>query len=192
MYAMKRVAAAVAVAALTAAAAPAAVAQEGTTVHREGDRIVYRGDLAQDANARTRELLQAGGVRWLHISSGGGELGLGLDLGELVRDHALDVRVEGDQRPLPPAVELSAYRIMQEALSNTLRHADAGAFKVRLRTRRGMVALLVCDDGHGLPAEPRRNGLGLQGIHDRVLSLGGRLRLRSDARGTRLLVRFRT
>lgn len=126
-----------------------------------------------------RQALEQGPIRKM-VELGGVEYDLRVDDRAGILDDADDV------------MQTALYRIVQETASNTLRHADAGAFKVRLRTRRGMVALLVCDDGHGLPAEPRRNGLGLQGIHDRVLSLGGRLRLRSDARGTRLLVRFRT
>jgi hypothetical protein len=64
-------------------------------VHRDGDAVVYRGGLAAGANARVRELLEEGGVRRLRITSGGGEIGLGMDLGELVHRHALDVEVAG-------------------------------------------------------------------------------------------------
>lgn len=77
---------------LCLAAAPA-WAGDATVVERAGDAIVYRGHLDAQANARVAELLQDGGVRWLRITSGGGEVNLGMDLGELVRAHRLDVEV---------------------------------------------------------------------------------------------------
>lgn len=90
-------------------------------------------------------------------------------------------------------LQLALFRIVQEAASNTVRHAGARRFTVRLRVRpsaRGRcVVLAIADDGCGLRASPGA-GIGLQGIADRVLSLGGRLRLRACARGTRLQVRF--
>lgn len=84
---------AVAVLCLAGAGPALAEAEPATTVEREGEAIVYRGGIDADANARVRELLEEGGVRWLHITSSGGELGLGMDLGELVHGHGLDVRV---------------------------------------------------------------------------------------------------
>lgn len=77
-----------------AAAGPASAAGD-TVVRREGDAIVYRGVLDAEANGRVRDLLAAGGIRLLDIGSGGGDIELGMDLGELVRRHALDVRVDG-------------------------------------------------------------------------------------------------
>lgn len=77
---------------LCLASAPA-WAGEATTVQRQGDAIVYRGHLDAQANARVGELLQDGGVRWLRITSGGGDINLGMDLGERVRAHGLDVHV---------------------------------------------------------------------------------------------------
>jgi len=73
----------------------AARAEEATSVHREGDAIVYRGAIAAEANARVAALLAEGdGVEWLQITSVGGEVNLGMDLGELVRAHGLNVRVD--------------------------------------------------------------------------------------------------
>jgi len=83
------------------------------------------------------------------------------------------------------------YRIVQEAATNTVRHADARHFHTRLRTKTdGTLILWVSDDGQGLPSQAPNEGIGLQGIRDRVLSRGGRLRISSDARGTRLMVRL--
>ncbi len=94
---------------------------------------------------------------------------------------------------LDDRTQTSLYRITQEAATNAIRHAQARNFMVRIRsTSSGRISLLIGDDGSGFPTAPRQGGLGLQGIRDRVLSLGGTLRLRSDNRGTWLLVRLQT
>jgi signal transduction histidine kinase len=90
----------------------------------------------------------------------------------------VDVRVEGDQRPLPPAVELSAYRIMQEALSNALRHAPAAPATVEVRYEPERLVLRVRNDrppvGGTQPA-PGAAGHGIVGMRERVAMLGGTL-----------------
>jgi signal transduction histidine kinase len=66
--------------------------------------------------------------------------------------------------------------------------------RARPSTAGTQIALCIADDGRGIDADSprlRAGGLGLQGIRDRVLLLGGRLRIRSDAGGTRLVVVFR-
>jgi hypothetical protein len=79
---------------LLAGLAQTARADEQTRARQEGDTIVYQGVLSPEANARVRELLAAdGGIQWLQITSGGGDVNLGLDLGELVREHGLNVKV---------------------------------------------------------------------------------------------------
>jgi signal transduction histidine kinase len=89
-----------------------------------------------------------------------------------VRATGLDVSldVEGRPRPLPAAVELSAYRIVQEALTNTLKHADASHATVRVRYADGL-SLEVRDDGHG--ANGFGEGRGLVGMRERATMLGG-------------------
>jgi signal transduction histidine kinase len=82
----------------------------------------------------------------------------GLDqLGELTAAAAqagvaVDVQIEGEARPLTPTVELSAYRIVQEALTNTIKHSGASQARVVLRYRSGDLELEITDDGAG--AEP--------------------------------------
>jgi len=79
---------------LAACCAHAASADEGTRVHREDDAIVYRGEILPEANAQVRELLAGAiGIEWLRITSVGGDVRLGMDLGELVREHGLNVKV---------------------------------------------------------------------------------------------------
>jgi signal transduction histidine kinase len=86
---------------------------------------------------------------------------------------AVSLEIEGKPRPLPTAVDLSAYRIVQEALTNTLKHA--GAEHVRIRVRYGeTLGLEVEDDGAG--ANGHGDGTGLVGMRERVGLLGGTVR----------------
>ena len=89
---------------------------------------------------------------------------------------SVDVRVEGEQRALPTSVELSAYRVVQEALTNTVKHADASTAEVRVRYRPQEVEVEIVDDGVGQSAAPGTyGGHGLVGMRERVALHGGRL-----------------
>jgi signal transduction histidine kinase len=91
---------------------------------------------------------------------------------------AVSVVVEGEPVPLRPAVDLSAYRIVQEALANTLKHAGASTAEVVIRYGEGCLVLHVTDDGTAGPSVGRSvpgGGLGLVGMGERVAMLGGRL-----------------
>jgi signal transduction histidine kinase len=75
---------------------------------------------------------------------------------------------------LPPGLDLTAYRLLQEALTNTLRHAQATRAVVGVRYRPGVLVLTVRDDGRGADdAAPPGNGL--LGMRERVAVFGGRL-----------------
>ncbi len=89
------------------------------------------------------------------------------------RQHGLNVSVEAPQQlpPLPAAVEVAVYRIVQEALTNVLRHAQARACRVELSTG-ATLRLEITDDGTGLP-EDRRTGVGLSSMRERAAELGG-------------------
>jgi signal transduction histidine kinase len=110
------------------------------------------------------------------------ELGLapqpGVDaIGELVanvREAGLpvDLDVEGVPRRLPPGVDISAYRIVQEALTNALKHARAAQATVRLRYGPDDLAIEVVDDGAG-PNGNGAGGHGLVGMRERVAVFGG-------------------
>jgi signal transduction histidine kinase len=93
-----------------------------------------------------------------------------------VRAAGLDVRldVDGPTVPLPPGLDLSAYRIVQEALTNTLKHADARRAVVRVTYGGDDVGIVVSDDGHG-PSNGDGRGHGLVGIGERVRLYGGDL-----------------
>jgi signal transduction histidine kinase len=86
------------------------------------------------------------------------------------------VTIEGDERPLPPAVDRAAYRIIQEALTNVGRHAGPATADVRLDYGPGLVTVQIDDDGRATPDAPPVPGTGLIGMRERVTALGGRLR----------------
>jgi signal transduction histidine kinase len=103
-------------------------------------------------------------------------------LGAQVREAGLPVEflVEGDPIDLPPGVDLSAYRIVQEALTNVAKHSGASNVSVLLTRKDGGVVAVVEDDGRGLaPGAESGEGLGLVGMRERVQLLGGRLALES-------------
>jgi signal transduction histidine kinase len=95
---------------------------------------------------------------------------------EQVRDAGLPVHVtiEGDVRELPPGVDLSAYRIVQEALTNALRHAGPARARVLLRYRADDLELEITDDGPGT-SDGAGSGQGLIGMRERVSIYGGEL-----------------
>ncbi|SEF56486.1 Signal transduction histidine kinase [Thermomonospora echinospora] len=101
----------------------------------------------------------------------------GLDrLAELVRSAeqtGLRVRVDGAPGPLPTEVDLAAYRIVQESLTNVARHAHARTVTVRLGDGPGEVTVEVEDDGHG--PVPGSSGTGIGGMRERARALGGEL-----------------
>lgn len=98
------------------------------------------------------------------------------DLVADVRDSGLRVELVevGDERDIPPGVDLSAYRIIQEALTNVLKHASAEHATVRLEYGADELSLSVRDDGRGTGAA-NGSGHGLVGIRERVAVVGGEI-----------------
>ncbi|MFI0487614.1 sensor histidine kinase [Actinomadura sp. 9N215] len=87
------------------------------------------------------------------------------------------VTVDGERRPLSPGVDLAAFRIVQEALTNVAKHAGAGTAEVRLAYSGDTLTLTVSDDGGATPRPPAPSGgFGLIGMRERAQSAGGRLR----------------
>ncbi|MDP5182357.1 GAF domain-containing sensor histidine kinase [Blastococcus sp. BMG 814] len=100
------------------------------------------------------------------------------------------VEVDGELPPLPAAVEVAAYRIAQEALTNVVRHAAARACTLRLAADDGELTVEVVDDGRGLPAE-LLPGVGLSSMRERAAETGGRCDvLPAPGSGTRVLARL--
>ncbi len=92
--------------------------------------------------------------------------------------------------PLPAAVEVAAYRIAQEALTNVVRHARATSCLVRVSAEDGALELDVSDDGVGLP-EDRTPGVGLSSMRERAEELGGACEIESmPSGGTRVMARL--
>ena len=96
-----------------------------------------------------------------------------------MRESGLQVEIitEGEERPLPTSVDLSAYRIVQEALTNTLKHAGHAKAKVTVRYEEDAIEVKVLDDGVGQAARPGSGGggAGLIGMKERVSLHGGEL-----------------
>ena len=125
------------------------------------------------------------------------ELGLVAALREYVARYQEDQGIAvtlalPDQAPrLPPALETALFRIVQEALANVARHAQADRAEVALSYGSGQVTLSVLDRGRGFDPQTRRPGshLGLWSMQERVEPFGGRFQVESaPGRGTRLTV----
>ena len=125
------------------------------------------------------------------------ELGLAAAIRQAASDYAggpdgTRIWVDAPERlpPLPAAVEVAAYRIVQEALTNVVRHARARECLVTLRLATGALEVEVVDDGAGLPA-PHRSGVGLSSMQERAAELGGSCSIAAQpAGGTRVLARL--
>ncbi len=113
------------------------------------------------------------------------DLGLGPALAgnvrELSRQGPLDAsfEAEGDLRGLPEDAQLVVYRVAQEALTNAVRHAEAEHVQVELRREGDSVALSVRDDGHGFTFDETGRGLGIGGMRERALLVGGEFQIES-------------
>jgi two-component system sensor histidine kinase UhpB len=91
-----------------------------------------------------------------------------------------ELSVEGDFSDLGDDAQLVVYRVVQEALSNATRHSDATDVEVRLRrTESGGVILEVTDDGRGFAFDDSERGLGIGGMRERALLVGGELTIES-------------
>lgn len=84
----------------------------------------------------------------------------------------VEVRWRGERRPLPPEVDLSAFRIVQESVTNVVRHARAGSCRVSIDCRDTELAIEVVDRGPG-SGGPAGSGFGLAGMRERVALLRG-------------------
>ena len=120
--------------------------------------------------------------------------GLG-DLDRLVHDVgaaglSVSLRVVGDPVPLAPGLDLSAYRIVQEGLTNSLKHSGAGSAEVTVAYELDELVLAVRDHGEGALGGSDRQGHGLVGIRERVKIYGGDM-FAGPAPGGGFLVRAR-
>jgi signal transduction histidine kinase len=111
---------------------------------------------------------------------------------DFMRRYAIDVdlRMAGAFDAVPEKVGTCVYRIVQEALTNCARHADAKSIRVEVAAEGDELRVSVSDDGRGLDSREPRSGLGLRGIEERVKELHGTMTIgRAGARGTTVSVR---
>ncbi len=86
----------------------------------------------------------------------------------------VQLEIEGDPTALPAGVQLAAYRIVQEALTNTLKHAGTEvSARVAIRCVNGSVDIDVSDSGTAAAPDPRGTGRGLAGMRQRAAVFGG-------------------
>jgi len=101
-------------------------------------------------------------------------------------DLTIDIQTTGVFPPLPAAVEVAAYRITQEALTNVVRHADATTCTVQLdldqQHGQDYLLLTISDNGKGLPAQ-KASGIGMLSMRERAEELGGRVEINSIQKG---------
>jgi signal transduction histidine kinase len=106
---------------------------------------------------------------------------------ERTRATGIKVNVDGEPRPLPPDVDLAAYRIIQEALTNVTRHASAREVHVRIHYGDKDMRVQVDDDGRGGEVKA---GNGIRGMTERAQAVGGDLSVHSDGSGVRVAARL--
>jgi signal transduction histidine kinase len=166
--------------------AQSAAAQRVMAVDPEEGRFALRSieDSGREALVEMRRLL--GLLRTDHDRPDVRDPQQGLDdidtLLSQVREAGLRVEltVEGTPRPLPAGLDLSAFRIVQEALTNVLKHAGAASAAVGIRYERSSLHLTISDDGSGpgdVDPDPLRARYGHLGMRERVGLFGGGLRV---------------
>ncbi|MBM2615630.1 sensor histidine kinase [Actinoplanes sp. LDG1-06] len=156
--------------------------QAGVLRRRLSDRPVERDALAQVEELGRRSVEEIRRVVGLLRPDDADGLGPAPSLRRLddllahVRAAGLevDLRVEGEPGELPAALDMSAYRVVQEALTNVLRHAEASRATVVVTYGERELTLIVTDDGRGVSGKTV-GGHGLVGMRERVGLFGGRL-----------------
>jgi signal transduction histidine kinase len=162
---------------------------------RARQRLAELRALTDEAQQEVRRFSRA--LRPLYLEDLGFVPALEMLAQETEREHSLPVSlsVEGEVRRLAPDLELTAYRIVQEGLSNVIRHAEAQAAWLTVSFEEAALTLRVRDDGRGFepplnPADLAHQGhFGLMGIRERAMLFRGRLEVRSETgKGTELWV----
>ncbi|MFW6113628.1 MAG: sensor histidine kinase, partial [Actinomycetota bacterium] len=125
---------------------------------------------------------------------------LNLLVRQLKQSAGLEARleVEEEAKRLPPALETCLYRVAQEAMANTVKHAGASVLEIRIHIDEGTARLSVEDDGEGFKGADAgagdctpRESFGLYGMRERVRGLGGTLCIESgQGMGTRVTAEF--
>lgn len=161
-------------------------------INRANDYLTQVGDTSQQALKEMRLLVYE--LRPLMLEKVGlvGALQQRLDAVEGRAGVETRLLVD-DQIELSPSVEEALYRIAQEALNNTLKHANASVVNIQLMIDDERVQLMIEDDGDGfdLAVDSHNGGIGLQSMHERAEKLGTRLQVNTaPANGTQIIVEF--
>jgi signal transduction histidine kinase len=112
-------------------------------------------------------------------------------LAQMVADQTslkLDVEAQLGGERLPPEIETALYRMVQEALTNIVKHARAQCVSIVLSRFAGSITAIVEDDGCGFDPRVARDGMGLDGMRERLALIGGRLKVESRPGGGATLV----
>jgi signal transduction histidine kinase len=149
-------------------------AREDGDAEAAEDLLAEALDSAEQTNAELRELAQ--GILPTALTQGG----LARAVAALVSRARIPVGVDVTDERFAPEVEATAYFVIAEALTNVTKHSGADEAQVRAWTEDGLLRVIVSDDGAG---GARPDGGGLLGLDDRVVSLGGRLRVDSPPGG---------
>ncbi len=170
---------------LTAACLDIERAARLTDAERRGDALRSALHAARDTQRRVREISHM--LRPTVLDDHGLPQAVATVLSDFTTRSGIDVesRLEADTLAVPPDVANHVFRILQEALTNILRHARASSVLVTLRATNGRIELTVRDDGAGFEpsATPATSSLGLLGMRERSELLGGKFSIRSQPAG---------
>ncbi len=163
---------------------------------RARQRLAELRAMAGDIQAEVRRFSRA--LRPLYLEDLGFVPALEMLAQEMAQTSGLriSIGVEGEMRRLPPDLELTAYRIVQEGLNNVVRHAEAQTVQLAVTFTPHGLTLRVQDDGHGFeppinPADLAHQGhFGLMGIRERALLFGGQMHVHSRPGGGTILEIF--
>ncbi len=114
----------------------------------------------------------------------------------LLERSGVDIRLEApeDFGRLPRDLELAIFRLVQECLTNIIRHSDSKTASIRMARDAERITLEICDEGKGMSRErlaaiqSGRAGLGIRGLRERLRQFAGQMKLESDSSGTRIFV----
>ncbi len=151
--------------------------------HEAAGVLRLAGDELGEAHSELRDL--ARGLHPVALS----ERGLAGAIEGLAAGCATPVTIDVQARDLPEHIELAAYFIVSESLTNAGKYADASAIRIRVEREQGALLIEIADDGRG--GADAAAGTGLYGLADRIDALGGRFEVRSPpGAGTRVSARL--
>ncbi|HEX6022454.1 MAG TPA: GAF domain-containing sensor histidine kinase [Solirubrobacter sp.] len=167
-------------------------------ISRLDDREAIEGTMRQAVDAVSREIENLRAIVTDLRPAALDQLGLLPALRSLARRtsslHALDIVTDfapgDDGQRLPPELETTAYRLVQEALTNVVKHARASRVEIAAHAQDGTLEIRVADDGRGFDTDAASAGFGLVGMRERVELAGGQLRIESGPTGTEVRSRL--